>query len=498
MVAFNNIDLATQAALRFYPDTFAESVSQGTWKPFDYHRIIGRAVADAVYRGRGRLLITAPPRHVKSYFLSWWTPTWFLDNWPEKKVILGSYGQELASTWGRKCRNTFNDTPGLATRLAEDSKAAGRWNTPQGGGMMCVGVEGSIIGFGGDLILLDDPHKNWDEGNSPTMLQKAWDWFNSTLYSRQEPNATIIVYAHRFNTKDLIGRLASEHPDTWTLLDFPALAEKNDLLGRSEGEALCPSRFNEDWWDRQRKASPKSVWSAMYQQMPEAGKNGRVYHRYRPAKHNRAGLPLRTDIPLQMSFDFNVNPGMHALIGQCDYKNDLITTVFEIFGERMKTPEVMDVFEKFVIAAGGWQWPCLEIYGDRSGKTENTQTTITDYMLILAKLKHMGIKVRFKVPDANPPIKARVMSVLEALEDSQGKVHWLIDHLNCPRLINDMEQMMEDEKGLPSKEDQELSHPSEAEGYRIHSVRPTIARMLKDRNFNIGGANASRMPEIRR
>ena len=42
--------------------------------------------------------------------------------------------------------------------LKADSKAAGRWETEQGGEYYAAGVGGAITGRGADLLIIDDPH----------------------------------------------------------------------------------------------------------------------------------------------------------------------------------------------------------------------------------------------------------------------------------------------------------------------------------------------------
>ena len=41
-----------------------------------------------------------------------------------------------------------------------NSKAAGRWETAQGGEYFAAGVGGAITGRGADLLIIDDPHSN--------------------------------------------------------------------------------------------------------------------------------------------------------------------------------------------------------------------------------------------------------------------------------------------------------------------------------------------------
>jgi hypothetical protein len=55
------------------------------------------------------------------------------------------------------------------TRLSEDSKAAGKWNTQQGGCYYAIGVGGNPIGRGADEFLIDDPFGSMEDAKSPTI-----------------------------------------------------------------------------------------------------------------------------------------------------------------------------------------------------------------------------------------------------------------------------------------------------------------------------------------
>jgi hypothetical protein len=50
----------------------------------------------------------------------------------------------------------------LKLDLQEDSKAAGSWETAQGGEYFAAGVGGAITGRGADLLIIDDPHSEQD------------------------------------------------------------------------------------------------------------------------------------------------------------------------------------------------------------------------------------------------------------------------------------------------------------------------------------------------
>ena len=102
-----------------------------------HHKIMADAfnrVADGTLK---RLIINMPPRHTKSEFASYLLPAWFLGRDPSKKIIQTAHTAELAVGFGRKVRNLFdseefqNVFPN--SKLAVDSKAAGRWNTNKAG-----------------------------------------------------------------------------------------------------------------------------------------------------------------------------------------------------------------------------------------------------------------------------------------------------------------------------------------------------------------------------
>lgn len=250
--------------------------------------LISRAIAEAAHTPNGRLIITVPPRHGKSFLASMLGPLWHLEMWPHKRVIVASYAQQLAAHYGRLVRNTIGSNPDrLNVRLAEDSTAAHRWNTPQGGGMLATGVGGLMTGFGGDLIVCDDLYKNWQEARSKTIRERVDEWYRSVAYTRLEPDASMVLVFTRWHEDDLIGSLVDEMEDgdgeTWTVLRLPAIAEdpddpalaemspiyrQPDPLGREPGEALCPERYDEADLTRMMRSVGAMLAAGLYQQRP--------------------------------------------------------------------------------------------------------------------------------------------------------------------------------------------------------------------------------------
>ena len=161
-----------------------------------HHTLIAQKL-EAVERGEiDRLMINMPPRHGKSELASRRFPAWFLGRHPTKSIIAASYNSDLASDFGRQVRNIVGSgeyKPLFATALAEDSRAANRWNTSQGGSYVAAGVGTAITGRGADVFLIDDPIKDRQEADSEAQRQTVWDWYTSTAYTRLAPGGRIIV-----------------------------------------------------------------------------------------------------------------------------------------------------------------------------------------------------------------------------------------------------------------------------------------------------------------
>jgi predicted phage terminase large subunit-like protein len=257
---------------------YAQELSRTSkpWLPYTWCVDLAKRVQKAVMRPHARVIVNAPPRMGKSEFISHWLPTWYLDMWPANHVILTSYGADLAADLGRKVRDEFITNTETWTKLRTDSTAVDRWMTTKGGGMKCTGVGGDVTGRGGHLILVDDPHKSFAEVQSPTMRNKVISWFDGTLYNRLEPKGSIVVIQTRWHTEDLTGYLLNEHSDDWIHIRYPALAEEDDILGRKEGESLCPERYSEETLNQIKKAIGSYNFAGLYQQRPAPLEGGMV------------------------------------------------------------------------------------------------------------------------------------------------------------------------------------------------------------------------------
>lgn len=218
-----------------------------------------------------RLIINMPPRHTKSEFASYLLPSWFLGNFPGKKIIQTSHTAELAVGFGRKVRNLVDSDrykdifPDVA--LQADSKAAGRWATNYAGEYFAIGVGGAVTGKGADLLIIDDPHSEQEatlaEVN-PEIYDKTYEWYTSGPRQRLQPGGAIVIVMTRWSKKDLTGQVlkaaAQRSGEEWEVIEFPAILPS--------GKPLWPQFWKLEELEALRQELPAGKWQAQYQQQP--------------------------------------------------------------------------------------------------------------------------------------------------------------------------------------------------------------------------------------
>jgi predicted phage terminase large subunit-like protein len=233
----------------------------------EHHKRIAAAL-DRVVAGKcKRLMIAMPPRHGKSQLGSYLFPAYLMGKLPQSKLIVGSHTAELAQRFGRMIRNLVDDEryseifPEM--KLSADSKAAGRWNTAQGGEAFFIGKGGAMTGRGGDVVILDDILDEQD-AVSETAMENTWEWYTSGPRQRLQPNGTIIVINTRWKMDDLSGRLLRQQgqlkADQWEILEFPAILPSNT--------PLWPEYWSLDELEKVKMSIGLKKWNAQWQQQP--------------------------------------------------------------------------------------------------------------------------------------------------------------------------------------------------------------------------------------
>ncbi len=226
-----------------------------------------------------RLIITMPPRYMKSVAASIALAAWILGRDGTCKVVVASYADSLAKEHARMFRTLVSSAyyrsvfPG--GKVAPVVNNATDFVTASGGGRKAVTVGGSVTGMGADLIIVDDIMKSSD-ASSEARREEARRYFDGTLYTRLNDKSagSIIVVQQRLHQDDLIAHLIEK--GTFRHINLPAIAEKPEeyrLYGdftwsREKGELLAPGREDEQTLATIRADIGEAAFRTQYQQDP--------------------------------------------------------------------------------------------------------------------------------------------------------------------------------------------------------------------------------------
>lgn len=251
-----------------------------------YLRAICHALLEALEENEKRLVITVPPRHLKSIAASVALVAWALGHNPRAKIMVASYSQDLARQHSHLTRLVMQsewyrrDFP--RTRISDTCNRALELETTAGGVRKAVSVGGSITGFGADLIIVDDCMKA-DEARSPVVRQELRSWYDGTLLSRLNDKASgrIISLQQRLHEDDLPAYLLEKG---YHHLNLPATAEKEEWIPigpddeyfRQVGDLLNPDREDKATLEQLRCDLGPVVFSAQYQQEPIAAEGNMI------------------------------------------------------------------------------------------------------------------------------------------------------------------------------------------------------------------------------
>lgn len=249
-----------------------------------------------------RLVINIPPRAMKSSIVSVLAPAWRWTRAPHERFLTASYGADLATRDAVKSRRLiasawYQARWGHVFQLTSDQNMKTRYENDRTGYRIATSVGGTATGEGGDIILIDDPHKA-DEVESDVQRQAVLDWHDGTISTRfNDPNTGVeILVMQRLHERDLTGHLLEKggwehlclpmeyeptHPFVWP--DDPR-SDLGELLwdGSHEGS---DSRFGREAVDHLKADLGSYRAAGQLQQRPaplEGGILKRHWWRYYP------------------------------------------------------------------------------------------------------------------------------------------------------------------------------------------------------------------------
>jgi predicted phage terminase large subunit-like protein len=239
------------------------------------------------------LIISIPPRFLKSTLVSVIWPAWIWANNPKIKFLTGSYEIGLATRDALRMRDMVQ-SPWYRARFGSDiilkldQNEKNLFVNNAGGQRMAVSVGGRLTGFGGDYHIVDDPH-NIQDINSDTKRETAVRWYKGPLRTRvNNPSQTRrVLIAQRSHSQDLTGELLATEGKKYVHLCLPnefrrasrcvtRILTKDGTHGKlvyidprkAEGQLLSPDRLTAEATLELKDGMTEADYSAQFQQDP--------------------------------------------------------------------------------------------------------------------------------------------------------------------------------------------------------------------------------------
>lgn len=361
--------------LSFLAQAFMDASGGDQFVPNWHHDAIGYQLGRIERGSTTRLIVTMPPRYLKSITISVAWVAWRLGRDPTLKFVCVSYSGELAQKHAGDCRAIMQT--GWYQRVFPDARlkrgggAEMDFATTKGGGRLSTSVGGTLTGRGGDIIIIDDPIKP-DEAMSETTRGKVIKWYANTLSSRLNDKAkgAILLVMQRLHEEDLAGHLLES--GGWDHLSLPAIAETDEhvplgggrLYERCTGDALHPERENVTRLNALKAVMGSATFSAQYQQSPVPAEGLHVkrewFRRYREMPERQPG-----DLIVQ-SWDTATKDGVFNDFSVCItalvQKRQIF--VLDVFRDKLQFP---DLLRRTTELARQWEAGVLLIEDAASG-----------------------------------------------------------------------------------------------------------------------------------
>jgi predicted phage terminase large subunit-like protein len=248
-----------------------------SFKPNWHFEAVTHKLSEVASGDVRRLIITLPPRNLKSLCASVALPAWFLGRNPAERVVVVSYSDVLARTHANDFRLLVNhpiyQASFPAMRLERDTDR--EITTTKRGKRIATSIEGTLTGLGGNLIIIDDPIKLGD-AMSESVRTRVIEWYRSTLLSRADDKkaARIVLVMQRVHQDDLAGYLQEQ--GGFEVLNLPAIAQRDEtyylgdgrIYDRQKGELLHPEHEPAHVLAELKREMGPIAFSAQYQQSP--------------------------------------------------------------------------------------------------------------------------------------------------------------------------------------------------------------------------------------
>lgn len=310
-------ELEKELARRSYA-AYLERATRGTWKPHPHLSPIVDVFQRILDGETGmRVIINCPPQVGKSLTGTKNFPARYLAQFPDHRVMVTTYGDDLAKEFGSNNRSAFEDViPELFDVQINPRKRADKDFGVYGreGSFYATTLESGSTGKSAELLIIDDPVKNDMDANSPVKRNKTYNEWRKSFFTRLQSKSNVIVIMTRWHEDDLAGRLLTDGSFDWEHIVITAEAEENDILGRPLGAPIAPEMGkDEKWLADVKRAIGTLAFNGMFQQRP-APAGGSVFKdkwfRYYKV------LPKFDSMAMSWDCTFKANDDSDYVVGQ--------------------------------------------------------------------------------------------------------------------------------------------------------------------------------------
>lgn len=303
-----------------------------------------------------RLVVNLPPRHGKSLLVCVFWPVWEWLRQPNQRWMFVSGSESLASQHSRGRRQLLLD-PDLLTRypdlaLRADHRSKAEFQNVRNGLMQATSFGSSLLGKGGNRIVLDDP-ETYQQAASQPWRERNYGQFRHVVGTRADDKlrSAIVLIQQRLHPQDLSG-FCERHG--FTRVSLPALQPeaKTFVFPRSgrqehrvEGQPLWPERESVETLATQRNLMGSIAFNAQYQQAPD-DPSGAFF---RNAKWGFYSVLPEGRLEWYMSFDLSFKGGTNSdyVVGLIAARHGALTYLVDRFKAKLEYPETKKVIADY-------------------------------------------------------------------------------------------------------------------------------------------------------
>lgn len=362
----------------------------------------------------GRLMITLPPRSMKSVLGNILYPAWCFGKHPHWQVLAVSHSSELATEFGRNIKNLVNTVdyqlifPQVV--ISSDRKANNKWGTTKGGIYNSAGVETGVAGKGAHLGLVDDPLSE-QTAFSQAGRNFVKNWWGPGFRSRFMPGGRVCIISTRYHEDDLIGWLLSLEEmggvDKWKVINIPAIIDEG-----GEEKSYWPEYkpLESLQATRDDPSLSRTRWNALYQGNPTPDEGNVIKREY--FKWWPTDKPYPKLDSIIISADTAFTDKTHSDYSSLQAWGIYASTHTDSRGKESVVPNAFLMANR----VGKWQYPDLltqireliKMYNPDRVVVENKASGI----VLIPDLRASGIPVHPYTPQKGEDKMSRVQAIL--------------------------------------------------------------------------------------